>query len=218
MSLPDTLTAVDVFSPTCDAPGTGEEASQALFARALQTILNNTYYLSLHSSGTITEAQLRAAAAALTAALSVNGKTVSNAADPVSAQDLVTLNYFNNNGAQTFPATPSAGTDTTMFTIGPLADNTIYVINVELTARDSGNNLHSAFHAQKWARVGGGPATLIQSMDPVQVAGISGVTATASRLIAGGTGNNSVLGKFNPAVATRYYPNVYVNSYPLAHI
>lgn len=48
MSSPDHLIAEDSFSDSVDAPGTGELGTQAMFARALQQLLNNTYALKLH--------------------------------------------------------------------------------------------------------------------------------------------------------------------------
>jgi hypothetical protein len=49
MPVPNVLTAVTAaFSTTVDAPGTNEKATQEVFARALQTLLNNDQYLFTH--------------------------------------------------------------------------------------------------------------------------------------------------------------------------
>lgn len=116
-------------------------------------------------------------------------------------------------GVTVIDASPTVSVDNIMSTFA-LADNTIYEFQVSVTVRNTGNLLFSAYHSQKWARAGGGVATLIHTNDPTQVDGI-GVGVTASTMVAS---TNSVLLKFNPlAISTRYHADVYTRSVALAH-
>lgn len=169
--------------------------------------------------GSVTEAQLRTAAAALTAPLLVNGKRIGNGADPVSATDFATKQYVDNIGAIVIDpvSQPGTGATTTMQTIA-LADNTVYEIVCSVTCRDAGNNLFTADHAQKWYRAGGGGATNLQVNDPGQVSAIAGllVSPPASKLVA--SGNNVTLTISVGTTAIRYHADVYIRSVALAHL
>ena len=48
--VPDPISDVDDFSSPVQAPGTGEQANNATFKRALQQLANRTYFLSLHKA------------------------------------------------------------------------------------------------------------------------------------------------------------------------
>lgn len=130
------------------------------------------------------------------------------------ATSIASKAYVDSQGRTVYTATPSAGTVTTIATFA-IPDETVVEIVVSVTCRDTGNNLFSAYHSQKWYRAGGGSATLLQSNDPVQVSNISGMGTSASSLV--GSGNNVLL-KIDPGSATvRYRAAKYDDTYGLAH-